>query len=128
VEVSDPANNLSYTCPVEAELCRSKCAGDEARVRISKAGRPVRIVQSQKHITDAVKLALVECCFRRFFTAALAKKVLPDKAITTISRTAVISSLARAASGEWRDLASYGKEVPEAHGGYLNTAPQRVLE
>jgi hypothetical protein len=85
-----------YTCPVEADLCCSKCAGDEVKVPTSKAGRPVRVVQSQKHITDVVKLALVEwrekkaavVLFPTVFTAALAEIILPDKAITMISRTA----------------------------------------
>jgi hypothetical protein len=43
--------------------------------------------------------------------------VLPDKVVHTISRTAAtissINSLARAVSGEWGDMASYGKEVLE---------------
>jgi len=114
----------SYARPVEADLCCSKCAGDEVRVPTSKA-RPVRVVQSQKHITDAVKLALVEwrekkaavVLFPTVFTAAPAEIILPDKAITMISRTAAtvnsIGSLARAVNGEWGDLASYGKEVLE---------------
>src|SRR5205823_2722068 len=47
----------SFICPAD---CCSKYAGDEVKVRTSKAGRPVKIVQSQKHITGAVKLALTE--------------------------------------------------------------------
>ena len=99
--------------------------GDEIRIRISKAGRPVKAVQSQKHITDAVKLALVQwreekataVLFPTVFTAAPAEIILPDKAITTISRTAAtvnsISSLALAVNREWGDLTSYGKEILE---------------
>jgi superfamily II DNA helicase RecQ len=113
----------SYACLVEADLCCSKCAGDEVKAPTSKAGRPVKVVQSQKHITNAVKLALVEwreakaaaVLFPTIFTVALAEMILPDKAVTMISRTATtvnsIGSLARVVSGEWGDLASYGKEV-----------------
>src|SRR5436190_977489 len=88
-------DSTSYTCPVEADLCCSKCAGDEASPPTSKAGWPIRVVQSQKHIIDAVKLALVgwreakaAVLFSTVFTAALAEMILPDKAITKISRTA----------------------------------------
>src|SRR5437762_11140462 len=107
----------SYTCPVEADLCCSKCAGDEVKVPTSKAGRPVRVIQSQKHITDAVKLALVEWRETKaavilsptVFRVASVGIILPDKAITMISRTAAtinsIGSLARAVNGEWGDLA-----------------------
>ena len=113
----------SYICPVEADLCCSRCAGEKVRVRTSRAGRPVKLVQSQKHITDAVKLALVEwreakaaaVLSPRIFTAALAEMILPDKAVGIISRAAAtinsINSLAHAVSEEWGDLASYGKEV-----------------
>ena len=71
-----------------------------------------------------MKLALTEwreanvaVLFPTVFTAALAEMILPDKAITMISRTAAtinsISSLEHAVSGEWGDLALYGKEVLE---------------
>jgi hypothetical protein len=72
-----------------------------------------------------VKLALVEwreakavaALFPTVFTEASAELILPDKAVTMISRTAAtvnsISSLAHAVNGEWGDLASYGKEVLE---------------
>jgi superfamily II DNA helicase RecQ len=115
----------SYSCPVEAVSCCSKCAGDEVGIRIRRAGRLVRTVQSQKHITDAVKLALVEwreakavtVLFQTVFIAAPAELILPDKAVGLISRTAAtvnsISSLAHAVNREWGDLASYGKEVLE---------------
>ena len=71
-----------------------------------------------------MKLALVgwreakaAVLFSTVFTAALAEMILPDKAITKISRTAAtinsMGSLALVVSGEWGDLASYGKEVLE---------------
>ena len=51
------------------------------------------------------------------FTMVLAEMILPDKAITKISRTAAtvnsISSLTHAVDGEWGDLASYGQEALE---------------
>ena len=55
--------------------------GDEVVVRTSSAGQPVKAVQSQKHIIDAVKLALVEwrevkavaVCSPMIFTVALAE-------------------------------------------------------
>jgi len=105
--------------------CCSKCNGKEVKIRIGKAGRPVKNVQCQKHITDAVKLALVEwreakaavVLFPTVFTAALPEMILPDQAITIISRTAEtvnsIGSLARVVSGEWGSLGSYGSEVLE---------------
>ena|SRR5438045_2955584 len=73
--------------------CCSKYAGNEVKVHTSKAGQPVKIVQSQKHITDAVKLALVEwqeakvtaVLFPTVSTELLAEMVLPDKVITKIS-------------------------------------------
>lgn len=118
-------NCASWTRPAKSVSCCSKCTGDEVRVPTSKAGQLVRIVQSQKHITEAVKLALVEwreakaadVLFPTFITAAPGKLILPDKAVTMISRTAAtvtsIGSLAHAVNGEWGDLASYGKEVLE---------------
>ena len=127
----------SYTCPVEADLCCSKCTGDEVKVPTSKAGRPVKVIQSQKHITDAVKLALVEwretkaaaVLFPTVFTEAAAEIILPDKAVTMISRTAAtvtsIDSLAHAVNGEWGDLASYGKEVLEV---IQNACLQAILK
>ena len=55
--------------------------------------------------------------FSTVFTAAPAEMILPDKAITKISRTAAtinsMGSLALVVSREWGDLASYGKEVLE---------------
>jgi len=114
-----------YACPVEADFCCSNCAGDKVKVPTSKAGRPVKTVQSQKHITDAVKLALTEwreakaaaILHPTVFTTVLAEMILPDKAITKISRTAAtvnsINSLTHAVDGEWGDLASYGKEALE---------------
>jgi hypothetical protein len=72
-----------------------------------------------------VKLALVEwreakaavVLFPTVFTAALPEMILPDQAITIISRTAEtvnsIGSLARVVSGEWGSLSSYGSEVLE---------------
>jgi len=116
-------NCASWAFPAEAVACCSKCIGNEVRVPTSNAGRPIKFVQSQKHITDAVKLALVEwreakaadVLHSTFFTAATAELILPDKAVTKISRTAAtvtsIASLADAVDGEWGDLASYGQEV-----------------
>jgi superfamily II DNA helicase RecQ len=113
---------VSYT---RLDRCCSKCDGDEIKLRISKAGRPVKTVQSQKHITDAVRSALVEwreakavvVLVSTVFTTALSEMILPDKAITMISRTAAtinsISSLARVVGMEWGDLDLYGKEVLE---------------
>jgi hypothetical protein len=118
-------NCASWAFPAEAVACCSKCMRDEVRVPTSKAGQPVRIVQSSKHIAEAVKLALVEwreakaadVLFPSFITAAPAELILPDKAVTRISRTAAtvtsIASLADAVNGEWGDLASYGQEVLE---------------
>jgi len=67
--------------------------------------------------------------FPTVFTAAPAEMILPDKAVTMISRTAMtvnsISSLARVVSGEWGDLASYGKEVLEVT---QNACLQAMLE
>jgi superfamily II DNA helicase RecQ len=118
----------SYTSLIPAELCCSRCAGPEIMVGTNKAGRPVKdvkIVRSQKHIFDAVKLALVEwrqakaavVLFPTIFTAASAEIILPDKVVNMISRRAAtiksIDSLAGAVVGEWGDLASYGKEVLE---------------
>jgi superfamily II DNA helicase RecQ len=105
--------------------CCSKCRGDEVKICISKAGRPVKNVQSQKHITNAVKLALVKWREEKaaavlsptVFTAALPEMILPDKAITIISRTAeTVTSLGileHALDGEWGSLRSYGSEVLE---------------
>ena len=130
-------NRASCTRLVEAVSCCSKCAGDEVKVPNNKAGQPVRIVQSQKHITDRVKLALVEwreakaaAVFPTFITAAPAELILPDKAVTMISRTAAtvtsIDSLAHAVNGEWGDLASYGKEVLEVtQDACLQAAPRK---
>ena len=110
------------SCTRSVSRC-SKCAGDEVKIPTSKAGQPVRIIQSQKYITEAVKLALVEwreakgadVLSSTFFSTTPAELILPDKAITMISRTATtvtsIGSLAYAVNGEWGDLASYGKEV-----------------
>jgi superfamily II DNA helicase RecQ len=116
-------NCSSWTRPAETASCCSKCTGYEVRLPTSKAGQLVRVVQSQKHVTEAVKLALVEwreakaadVLSSTLMTDALAELLLPDKAITMISRTAAtvtsIASLAHAVNGEWSDLASYGKEV-----------------
>ena len=97
-------------------------------VGTNKAGRPVKdvkIVRSQKHIFDAVKLALVEwrqakaavVLFPTIFTAASAEMILPDKVVNMISRRAAtiksIDSLAGVVVGEWGDLDTYGKEVLE---------------
>ena len=105
--------------------CCSKCTGDEIKLRISKAGQPVKTVQSQKHITDAVKSALVEwheakaaaVLVSTVFMTALSEMILPDKAVTMISRTAAtvgsIGSLACVVGREWGNLGLYGKEVLE---------------
>ena len=86
--------------------------GDEVRIPMSKAGQPVRTIQSQKHITNAVKLALVKwqeakaaiVLFPTIFKGILAELILPDKAVTMISRTAAtvnsMSSLRHAVNGE----------------------------
>jgi superfamily II DNA helicase RecQ len=115
----------SYTSPAKAGSCCNRCAGDNVGLRLSKAGQGVKNVQSQKHISEAVKLALVEWREQKaavvlcstLFTAAPAELILPDKAVTIISRTATtinsITSLAHAVNGEWGYLASYGKEVFE---------------
>ena len=69
-----------------------------------------------------MKLALVEWREAKaavlcpmLFKAEPSELILPDKAITTISRTAAtvnsVSSLEYAVNGEWGGLASYGKEV-----------------
>jgi superfamily II DNA helicase RecQ len=81
-------NCASWAFPAEAVACCSKCMRDEVKVPTSKAGQPVRIVQSPKHIAEAVKLALVEwreakaadVLFPSFITAAPAELILPDKA------------------------------------------------
>ena len=60
---------------------------------LSKAGQPVKTIQSQKHITDAVKSALVEwrkakaaaVLVSTVFMTALSEMILPDKAVTMIS-------------------------------------------
>jgi hypothetical protein len=118
----------SYTSLIPAELCCSRCAGAGVTVGTNKAGRPakdVKIVRSQKHIFDAVKLALVEwrqakaavVLFPTIFTAASAEMILPDKVVNMISRRAAmiksIDSLAGVVVGEWGDLDTYGKEVLE---------------
>ena len=123
--------------PAETEPCCSRCAGEEIRIRTSKAGQTVRTVQSQKYISKAVKSALVE--WRKgkaavvlgptVFTAAPAELILPDRALTLISRTAAtvksIGSLAHAVNGEWGCLASYGMEVLEV---VQNACVQAALE
>jgi hypothetical protein len=110
-----------------AEACGncSRCAGDEVKAPASKAGRPIKIVQSPKHITEAVKLALVrwreakaaDVFSSSFITTTPAELILPDKAMTLISRAAksvtTISALVHAVNGEWGHLALYGKEVLE---------------
>jgi superfamily II DNA helicase RecQ len=114
----------SYTGPAEKGLCCSNCTGAGTRIRI-KEGRSGRTQQSQKHITEAVKSALVEwreakataTLSTSLFGVPLTELVLPDKAIGMISRAAItvksLSSLAYAVNGEWGDLAVYGKEVLE---------------
>ena len=51
------------------------------------------------------------------FTEALPEMILPDKAVTIISRTAetvtFLGTLERALDGEWGNLWSYGSEVLE---------------
>jgi hypothetical protein len=113
----------SYSRPADAEACCGRCAGDKIRIRIGKAGRPVRTVQSQKHIVEAVKLALVEwrkakeavVLSATLFKGERVEQILPDKAVTAISRTAgtinSMSSLAYAVNREWGNLALYEKEV-----------------
>jgi superfamily II DNA helicase RecQ len=105
--------------------CCSRCKGDEVKIRITKAGRSVKNVQCQKYITDAVKLALVKWREEKaaavlsptVFTTALPEMILPDKAVTIISRTAEtvtsLGALERALRGEWGSLESYGSEVLE---------------
>lgn len=126
-----------HTRPAEAEACCNKCEGDEVQIRIGKAGWPVRTVQSQKHIREAVKMALVEwreakaaaLPYLTFFSATPAELILPDKAAAMISRTAAtinsLNSLAHAVNGEWGDLDSYGKEVLEV---VQNACLQAALE
>jgi hypothetical protein len=81
-------------------------------------------LQSQKHIIEAVKLALIEWREAKaavlcpaVFIEAPAELILPDKAAAMISRTAAtvnsLSSLAHAVNGEWGNMALYGKEVLE---------------
>ena len=94
-------------------------------IHISKVGQLVKTIQSQKHITDAVKLALIEWREAKaamvlpstVFTAIPSGLILLDKAISLISQTAAtvtsIHSLAYIVDGEWGDLASYRKEVLE---------------
>jgi len=115
------------TCTRPAEACGncSRCTGDEVKAPASKAGRPIKIVQSPKHITEAVKLALVrwreakavDVFSSSFITTTPAELILPDKALTMISRAAKsvtsISALVHAVNGEWGHLALYGKEVLE---------------
>jgi hypothetical protein len=61
-----------------------QCMRDEVRVPTSKAGHPLRIIQSPKHIAEAVKMGLVEwrevkiayVLFPTFITAAPAELFL----------------------------------------------------
>ncbi len=86
----------------DPRLCYSRSAGVEIIPRTSKAGQPIRVVQSQKHITEAVKSALTEwratkaatvLCLT-VFTDPKAQLILLDKAIFHISRTgAAINSV-----------------------------------
>ncbi len=106
--------------------CCGKCAGNKAIVPTSKAGQSIRVFQSQKHIAKAVKLALLEWRETKaaevlsptLITATLAQAILPDKAVTIISRAGTeitsLSSLAYAVNGEWGFLSLYGDDVLKA--------------
>jgi hypothetical protein len=115
----------TYGGPEMTIPCCSKCMDNKIQIHISKRVYNIRTLQSQKHITDAVKSALVEWRAEKagavlhptLFKEALAELIIPDKAITAISRNAAtiksIGTLIHAANGEWGDLASYGKEALE---------------
>ncbi|KAL8663963.1 MAG: hypothetical protein Q9168_007997 [Polycauliona sp. 1 TL-2023] len=97
----------------DLRLCCSRCAGIETTPRTSKAGQAVRVIQSQRHITAAVNSALIEWRTAKaatvlnstVFTDSKSQLILPDKAITHISRTGAtvdsIDALAIAANGQW---------------------------
>lgn len=109
----------------DPRLCCSRCAGVEIIPRTSKAGQPIRVIQSQKHITEAVNSALTKWRATKaatmlcstIFTDPKAQLILPDKAIFHISRTGAtinsVDALAIAANGQWADLRGYGGEVVE---------------
>jgi superfamily II DNA helicase RecQ len=115
----------SYVCPVDPPLCCSRCAGDEITLRIGNAGQRVKSVQSQKHIVEAVKAALIQwretkaakVLSSTVFTDEKAQLILPDIAIRHISRTGAtvnsIGTLATAVNEQWADLQVYGGEVVE---------------
>ena len=115
----------SYMPPVDPHLCCSRCAGDKITPRTSKAGQLVKVVQSQKHIVEAVKLALIgwretkaaAILSSTIFTDEMGQLIIPDKAVHHISRTGAtvnsINTLEMAANGEWADLHVYASEVIE---------------
>ena len=113
----------------DPRLCCSRCASIETRPRTSKAGQPVRVIQSQKHITAAMNSTLIEwretkaatvlfsTIFSTIFTDHKVQLILPDKAIFDISRTDAtvdsIDALITATNGRWADLRLYEGEVVE---------------
>ncbi len=113
----------------DPRLCCSRCASIETRPRTSKAGQPVRVIQSQKHITAAMNSTLIEwretkaatvlfsTIFSTIFTDHKVQLILPDKAIFDISRTGAtvdsIDALITATNGRWADLRLYEGEVVE---------------
>ena len=105
--------------------CCNRCSGDEPKVRTNKAGRFVKNIQCQKHITVAVALALAKWREAKAasvlssteFTSELGQMIIPDKAITVVSRTATevdsLATLGKALSWEWGNIIVYGEEVVE---------------
>ena len=114
----------SYTYTGPADCCCSKCAANPIEIPTSNAKRSVKVVQSAKWISDAVKSALIR--WREAKAAEIlpltrhapdSTIILPDLVIRCISRTAAtihsMELLAYAAQGKWAFLYEYGDEVLE---------------
>ena len=120
-------DDSALSLPPEADLrlCCSRCAGTERGSQAVNAGRAVRVIQSQKHITTAVNSALVQwrkskaiaAFSSTVFSDSKEQLILSDKAVFHISRAGAtvdsIDTLAIAANGRWADLRLYGGEVIE---------------